>query len=267
MIDEHYIELMNDEIDRRNTPEESDTLRSFLKSHPEARQFFTELEKSTQLLAESEEIEHPADMPQRIMDLIAEGDARRKKTGRWKAPEARSGTGERARRRRFGSFLRPAPAWAFAAGLVLGIFAFNAADLLWRTAPSPEQVRGDLSILLRNGDELRGSPWPVEGAGFAGTISVHRHEGGLVVRIRGEARPDTRFVLKHEDGLSGVSYRTLAGSSPTLTTASGRTTLTFAGTGDHVLDLMSDDLAATALTLHIESEGERQEHVFGPSPP
>jgi len=267
MIDERYIELMNDEIDGRNTPAQSEVLRSYLESDPQARRYFAEFEKSTRLLAENEEVAPPADMPQHIMDLIAESDARKQTSRAWPASRAWPESREPARRRRFGSFLRPAPAWAFAAGLALGLFALTAFNILWHGAPSPQQLRGDLSNLLRDGDELRGSPWHVEGVGFTGTITAHRVEGRLVVSVSGTAEPDTRFVLAHDGDLSGVAYRTLTGSAATLTTAPGRTTLAFAGTGDYVVELMGDSLAAAALTLRVESEGERQERLFEPSPP
>jgi len=273
MIDEHYIELMNDEIDGRNTPAQSGALRSYLESDPEAQRFFAELEKPTGLLAESKAVAPPVDMSQQIMDLIAESDARQQVSRAGSTPEARpaSGarpeTGERARRRRFGSFLQPAPAWAFAAGLALGLLAFTAFDVLHNGAPSPEQLRGDMAVTARGGDELLGSPWRSEGSDFTGTITAHRGEGRLVLHFVGIAGPDTRFLLAHDKERSGVVFHGLAGSATTLTTLPGRTTLAFAGAGDHIVALVGDDLAGAVLTLRIESMTDRREHVFGPGPP
>ncbi len=61
MIDEHYIELMNNEIDGHNTPAQSDSLRSYLESDREARRLFDELQQSATLIAESEDVAPPAD--------------------------------------------------------------------------------------------------------------------------------------------------------------------------------------------------------------
>jgi len=261
MIDERYIELMNNEIDGRNTPAQSEALRGDLENDPKARRLFAELEKTTQLIGESEEVEPPADMQQRIGDLLKEKKKKKHISRAW--PE----TGARARCRRFGSFLRPAPAWAFAAGLVVGLLTYVAFDTMWHGTPAPEQLRGDLGFHMRASADLQGSPWHVKGFGFAGTITAYRVEGRLVVRLTGTAGSDTRFVVVHDGDPSGIVYRTLAGSAAVLRTAPGHATVAFVGTGDHVVELIGDRLATAGLTLRIETEGRQREHVFGPSRP
>ena len=88
MIDDRTIELMNDEIDGRNSPAQSEELRGYLASDPEARRFFAELENSTRLLAESDEVEPPADMPQHIMDRIAASETGKSTSEAWPAARA-----------------------------------------------------------------------------------------------------------------------------------------------------------------------------------
>ena len=261
MIDERYIELMNNEIDGHNSSAQSDSLRSFLESDPEAQRLFSELQQSAGLIAESEEVAPPAEMPRRIMDLVAETDARDPASRAWRD------NGDRARRRRFGTFLKPASAWAFAAGLTLGLLAFAAFELMWRGELSHDQLRGDMAVPARSGVEMHGSPWQVDGADFTGSVTARRTEDQFVLRIVGTAGADTRFILEHGGSPDGVAYRNLAGPPGTLNSASGRTTLAIAGTGEHIVALLGEEIVATPLTVHIESPAGGQEHVFDPGPP
>ena len=264
MIDERYIELMNNEIDGHNTPAQSDSLRSYLESDPEAQCLFSELQQSASLIAESEEVAPPTEMPRRIMDLVAESEARDPGDP---ASRAWRDNGDRARRRRFGTFLKPASAWAFAAGLTLGLLAFAAFELMWRGELSHDQLRGDMAVPARSGVEMHGSPWQVDGADFTGSVTARRTEDQFVLRIVGTAGADTRFILEHGGSSGGVAYRILSGPTGTLNSASGRTNLAFAGTGEHIVSLLGKEIVAAPLTVRIESPAGRLEHVFGPGPP
>lgn len=261
MIDERYSELMSGEIDGINTTEESAVLRRYLAEHPEAREYFAQMQQATELLADSEEVDPPADMPQHIMDLVAG-----RVPGEF-APPVRREIDERIRRRSRVSFLQPARVWAFAAGLALGMLAFTAFETMWHGVPEPEMLRGDMGIRISAGEELSGSPWNIDAAGFTGEVTVTRIDGQILARVTGNAKPGVKFVLTHGADIQIIAFQTLEGSALSLSTSSGIATFAFTGSGDHVIELADVADITPELTLQLESTGEHREHVFGSGPP
>jgi hypothetical protein len=86
MIDNRYIELMNKEIDGKNSSAESAALREYLESNTEARTYYAELCSVVEVFGEAGEVQPPTNLEQRILSSINERRAleevRREKTSR-----------------------------------------------------------------------------------------------------------------------------------------------------------------------------------------
>jgi anti-sigma factor RsiW len=76
MIQERYLDLMNGEIDGKNSPSESAELREHLESNAEARTYYAELRNVVEAFGEAGEVRVPEDLEQRIIFAINERRAR-----------------------------------------------------------------------------------------------------------------------------------------------------------------------------------------------
>ncbi len=70
MIDDKIIELMNREIDKANSKQESAELNKYLDDNSEAKQHFLQLVKMTNSLGNISEVEPPSDMKMNILNSI-----------------------------------------------------------------------------------------------------------------------------------------------------------------------------------------------------
>jgi len=77
MIEKHFIELMNKEIDGANSPDESAALRAYLKSSDEAMRHYEELRGVAKMFSEAGEVAVPPDLDRTIIRSIADREAAR----------------------------------------------------------------------------------------------------------------------------------------------------------------------------------------------
>ena len=70
MIAEKHIELIQQEIDKRNSARESAELQKLLQSNVEARQLYEELSNISNLMETSEDVDPPSNLKSSIMSKI-----------------------------------------------------------------------------------------------------------------------------------------------------------------------------------------------------
>jgi hypothetical protein len=110
-----YIELINKEISGDITPEESERLQRYLRDEPDARRIYRELHRTVDLLGAIDDVEPPAHLKQHIMNSV---DFSRYRAGE---PGLVLGFARRVKR----LSLRPGFAYAFAAGVAVGLVIFS----------------------------------------------------------------------------------------------------------------------------------------------
>jgi hypothetical protein len=115
MKHDRYIELVNREISGEITPQEAAELRRYLEEDPEARKMRRELHKTSELLGGVEDVEPPAYLKHHIMNSVD--------FSRYRSRKRRPVIELLGRARRLG--LRPRLAYAFVAGVAVGLVLFS----------------------------------------------------------------------------------------------------------------------------------------------
>ncbi len=115
MKHDKYIELINKEISGEITPEESAQLQQYLGDNPDARRLWRQLHKTSDLLGGVGDVEPPPHLKRHVINSVD--------FSRYRAEETRPVLGFFGRVRRLG--LRPRLAYAFAAGIAVGLILFS----------------------------------------------------------------------------------------------------------------------------------------------
>jgi hypothetical protein len=196
MIEKRYRELMNQELDGANTPDESALLRSFLASSEEARRMYDELRGLAGMFAAAGDIAPPRDMKRAIMAAIAEREA--------------IGGARRTERRRFFDVLAPRKkvACAFAAGVAFGLVTLV---ILLRAMPQGggldrKDLYGSLAGRHGAGDVIASESVSIEAAGISGRVTAQYRDNALTVTLDLAAQREFEVVLSPAGRLPVESF-------------------------------------------------------------
>lgn len=207
MINPKYIDLMNQELDGTNSPEQSQELERFLNSDQEARTYYSELAQAVGVFAEAEMLTPPTDLADRILARVDHPSAAHQSHP---LDEDRPGL-LAAFRELFSWRLRPAFATTFAVGMVFGLMLFAGSDWL--------SDRHGTAIY----DEVRGTAnpdaWDLEKVsegelilpGIAGFYRTQRD--GQDIRLRLNLRSEAPAVIKFTHG-PGTTLQHYNSSNP-----------------------------------------------------
>lgn len=238
MIPEKIRILMNSEIDGANSPAERDELELYFVRHPEARQYFAELQASLADLEPWPEVEPPAGLHGRIMRAV-----HRKQR-------------ERAARPTWQEFVfgRPRLGYAFSAvaGVLVGLLMHMVIPVngMGRDLSALELFSGTASV-----EHMLDSGWLAAPAaqldvdGVTGQIHAFRLEDKVLVRLTMRAARDVRLGVRFDPRarLQGIVYSDNEGYATTA--AEGR--LQLEGTGRCRCEFLVDSLDEAALDLDI----------------
>lgn len=175
MVDEYFIELMNRSVDERLSAEEQAELDRYLSAHPEAREYYKNLNRAVQAVTQIPTVDPPARLKRNIMDTV---QSVRATTGRGQGILG-------AVRAMFGRRIVWRYAYAFSAGVICG-FAVLAVVLQSPQSSrplDPSQASGAL-VLADKADDLL----PIDRAEFAvgsaaGTIQTKLSNGLILLQI------------------------------------------------------------------------------------
>jgi len=184
MINQKYIDLMNQELDGANSAEQSRDLEDFLSGHEEARTYFRELALALNVFEKVAMLNPPPELGGEILSRLEDKTDTHSTTG--------SGGMLAACRNLFRLRLQPAYAYTFIGGLVLGLVLFAGSTRL-NSGNEPElsgQVRGMASH----------QPWVPEKSNET-TLTYPGISGRYHILNDG---PDLRFHLELSSNLPAV---------------------------------------------------------------
>jgi len=165
MISQKYIDLMNQEFDEANSPEQSRELEEYLTGHEEARTYYRELALALNVFEKVAMLDPPADLVDGILTRLDEDN-----------PSEEHSTGDRggllaACRDLFRLRLQPAYAYTFIGGLVLGLVLFAGSNRL--TSDFGPELPGYLSGTANHQMEI-GSGATLDHPGLSGRYNIRR---------------------------------------------------------------------------------------------
>ena len=194
MIKPKYIDLMNQELDGTNTPEQSRELENFLESNQEARTYYRELAQAVGVFAEAEMLTPPPDLAGRILARVDHSSAANQAD-----PHGEDRPGLLAAFRELFSWrLRPAFASTFAVGTVFGLLLFAGSNWLSdRHGPAIyDEVRGTANHVAWDLEKV--SEGELILPGIAGFYRAQRE--GQDLRLRLNLRSEAPAVIKFSHG-------------------------------------------------------------------
>jgi hypothetical protein len=241
MIDKKYIEMMNLEIDGALSPEGHRELERYLESHQDAREYFDGLRSTASMLDRTEEIEPPAALTKSIIKTVFERDSR--------AEDMCLSTGGRS-----WMASRWRPGFAFAAGLVAGLFLSASAMLiLIKSPPGTEGIYGTISRLKGAVTERTTI---IDGAELRGTVHTRISGERIMAELDVWSRNEVLVKLIHGGAVSFEGVRSLRPATSRISVFEDRVELVLSGDGGFIVGLSEKGGSRSPVDLMITSNGE-----------
>ena len=243
MIEDRFIELMNQEIDGVNSPSQSDELRRFLESSSEGRRYYDELRGVTRVLEEAGPLAVPGELRHQILSrLHPHRPHPRTKTPFFDAIRER---------------LRPKYVYAFAVGLIAGIclyavFFNYSGD---RSHLNRESLYGTIALGQAEGTPSSSIPVEMDFEGITGEAVFDFFNQALVARIKLKSVTKIDLVFEYPDDISFEAFRTLVDAGHSLQSSHGSLMVTNEGVSDFVVVFKEPASAQTPLLFRVLSGG------------
>jgi hypothetical protein len=186
MIDPKYIELINRDLDDLLTIEEKKKLHHYLEDHPEARTYYNQIKRTSEILGEVQPVEPPPSLKKRIINAIDYNRYR---------PESTI-------KHTFKNWLtspRLRLAYAFALGIFVGFLIY--------TAISPRQTVLDLEDLYGTigAEEQMGFQTieniPMDTEQASGTIEILKRENIISCQIEFDTEQEFELLLGYDKNI------------------------------------------------------------------
>ena len=241
MIDDKYIELMNLEIDGVISDEDRHELERYIESHPDALEHYNTLRNTTVLLGGTEEIEPPDALSRDIIESIFERHSEAK--GRCLS------TGGVSRRT-----FRWRPGFAFAAGIIAGLFLFASALLfIMKSPPGEGRFYGTIAGL---NDAAVQSTAVIDGPGVQGLVRTRRSGEKIIAELEIWSPDEVLVQFIHGDNIYFEGVRTGQPCTPRISVFTDRIELALSGEGDYIIGLNDASGSRSPIDLRITSNGE-----------
>jgi hypothetical protein len=217
MMDERYIELINREIDGRNTASESKELQEYLSRDSEGRKFYENLEQIARGLARLEEVEPPSYLRTHILNAVNSVSSKPMTRSTWIGQLVEVFQSRPIRRY----------ALVFVSGLCIGFLFFFIAHPWQKDATDLSKMSGTLTLFsdlspLQPLDSVH-----VAGDGMDGTFKTYRNEGRVFVEINVESPEEVRIELNSDpDELVFGGVGTLKGIGGDVNVTQGKVIIT-----------------------------------------
>lgn len=241
MIEDKYIELMNQEIDGVNTAADSDELHHYLEQSPEGRRYYDELCGMTQALSQADPIDPPLGLKREILSKL------RPKTSHARTPFFD------ALRARF----RPKYAYTFAVGLLAGIclYAIFSSYSSDGNRLNRDSLYGTIAFESVKGSPSSTIPVEFDLAEAAGTATFTYFERAVVAQVNVRTEQQIDLLLEYPDNLVFEVFKTLVSTDHDLQTENGTLRVTNRGVSDFVIVFKETAKSHQTLRLKVLSEG------------
>jgi hypothetical protein len=251
MINQKYIDLMNQEFDGVNSPEQSRELEDYLNGHEEARTYYRELALALDVFEKVAMLNPPGELGD---DIMARVDDR---AGNRRAAHPARGNRNLAAacRNLFRLRLQPAYAFTFIAGLVLGLALISGSDrFISGHGPEPSVYLSGTAN-HRSWDLERGSEASLAYPGLSGRYRTQRD--GPDLRLHLELSSTQPAVIKFRHGFHTVlQHYSFDNPTPsTLTVSDSLIELGHQGDGSYDLVFRQDMDNQGPITMLVFSEG------------
>jgi hypothetical protein len=241
MIDDKYIELMNLEIDGVISDEDRHELERYLESHPDALEHYTALRNTAVMLDGTEMIEPPAALSRDIIESIFERHSEAK--GRCLS------TGGVSRRT-----FRWRPGFAFAAGIITGLFLFASALLfVMNSPPGEENLYGTIAGL---NDTAVQWTTVIDGPGVQGSVRTRRSGETIVAELEIWSSDEILVQLIHGDEIHFEGVLARRPGTPRISVLPGRIELAVSGECEYIIGMNDRSVHRSPIDLRITSSGE-----------
>jgi len=240
MIERHYIELINGEIDGVNTPEQSSELGRYLETHPEAERYYDELREIGRTFEEIEELDPPSGLRRAIL----------------------ASTSRRARRPQRESYLariretlmpqaRPRYAFAFVAGALVGfcVFAVSSLVMLRGTIAQPDGLYGTLTAGPGATEILSSECIPFDLPHLYGGACIEHSKDAVQANLDLATDEEIHIIFEYDDQIRFEGLRALDESEHTVRIERNRAELIHRGECGYVL--VFSDASDTGSPLHV----------------
>ncbi|MEN8005940.1 MAG: hypothetical protein ABFS42_02955 [Candidatus Krumholzibacteriota bacterium] len=251
MISPKYIELMNQELDGANSPEQTRDLEKYLRDNEEAQTYYRELAMALNVFEEAAMVDPPAELFEGIVarlhpdaDFLHQTDPARNGPGLWAAC------------RNLVRF-RPVPAFAltFAAGIACGLLLYAGSSWLdlRHGAELSGQVSGTANHRSWNQGVVDEGEWHL-----AGSEGIYRvHQDGRTLRLHLEIMATRPVVVRfnHDAHLSLQHFSNDSPSPSGLTVSDTLVEVNHQGTGSYDLEFLQDAKNRSPIMMSIHAEG------------
>jgi hypothetical protein len=250
VTEERYIELMHQEIDGVNSPDESRELREYLKRDAKARRHYEELVGVAGILECAEEVSPPRSLRREIMRSVAAHE--------------RAGSGLLAGMRRvLVPEPRLRPAFAFAGGVAVGLVLFAALSFTL-----PRMMPGDNDHLfgtLGGRCYVTTEPVSFDVPGASGRASVRYCAENVTLELSLASESEVLVVLSYDEEVDFDHMRALSPGDHAIRVSGHRAELTHAGNRDY--DLFFTDYTESHLPMRMRVIADGRPVFDGTVPP
>lgn len=174
MIKQEYLDLIHQEVDNQNSPQERKLLQDFLHENEEGRNLLTELREIAAIMHESRSVEVPQNLKKNIMNSLRE---------RRRAIPIRRGFRDLVAN--YFEMLTPRkPALVFAGGLSLGVIAMLLLHPAIRVQPvETVDISGAIALNLNTSSFEQVGHIPIHADRVSGDVKVLRGERMLLLDV------------------------------------------------------------------------------------
>ena len=240
MIDEKYIELMNLEIDGVIAKEERRELSSYLESHPDALEYYNALKGTAAVLDGAEEIEPPAALSRDIIESIFEKHS--------DAEERCLSTRDVSRRK-----FRWRPGFAFAAGIIAGLFLFASALLfIMKSPPGEEYLYGTIA---GSDDTAVERTVVIDEPGARGSVRTRRSGDRIIAELEISSQGELLVQFIHGGEIHFESVQLKRPGTPRISVHEGRIELAISGENEYLIGMSDTSPSHSPIDLRITSSG------------
>jgi hypothetical protein len=261
VIPDKYIELINQEIDGANTPQQSAELRDYLKGHPEGLRCFDELNELTRSFHKMGQIDPPPQLRSLILARIAAsgvGSSHEHSP----AAEMDHGTGSMAGVRAHGTSadgrrrgFRWSLGFAFAAGLVVGICLVGVfmKALPGTSSHDLDKLYGTITSGSGKADFI--DEFPIDGrdGSLTGSATVHMDGERIMTGIELQSEEPVQVVFMYTHNVQFDGVKALNNENYTIDIQDGSTSLHLSGTVHAAVFLTQKDRAPVHMSMKILS--------------
>jgi hypothetical protein len=241
MIDERYIELMNLEIDGVIAEEDRLELSSYLESHPDALEYYNALRSTATVLDGAEEIEPPAALSRDIIESIFERHS--------DANDRCLSTRDVSRR-----MFRWRPGFAFAAGIIAGLFLFASALLFVMRGPTGEE--DFYGTITRLHDTASVSTAVIDGPRVQGVVRTRRSGERIIAELEIWSTDEILVQLIHGEQIRFDGLKAGKPGNPRISVLQDRIELTLTGENEYVIGMNEMSGSHSPIDMRITSNGE-----------